>query len=165
MSMPIQSDNKLQVFKLGIYSATIAIVLVAAGCGKSPDDHDKVPFEQSPQGQADAKQVAQDKSDYAYAQRAEYVKDMKAKIAALSLEADNLSATVEKGSDAVKAEAKPKLQALRDQITKLNAELDAVPSATESTWDAVKSGFGKGYDSLKDGIASARQWVSDKIKP
>jgi hypothetical protein len=165
MSMSTQSAKQLLVFKLGICSAMIAIVVAASGCGSSPDDKDKVPFEQSPKGQADAKQVSQDKVDYAYAQRADYVKDMKAKIAAMSLEADNLSATVEKGNDAVKADAKPKLQALRDQITKLNAELDAVPSATESTWDDVKSGFNKGYISLKDGIVSARQWVSEKIKP
>ena len=78
---------------------------------------------------------------------------------------DQLSAKVEKSSDAVKAEAKPKLQALRDQTAQLNKQLDEVKNATESTWDSVKGGFKKVYESSKEGFQQARQWVSDKIAP
>ena len=74
-------------------------------------------------------------------------------------------ARVEKSSDAAKAEAKPKLQALRDQTAKLTKQLDEAKNATESTWDSVKAGFKKGYGELKDGFQAARQWVSDKIAP
>ncbi len=71
----------------------------------------------------------------------------------------------QKSSDAVKAEAQPKLQALRDQTAKMNKQLDEVKNSTESTWESVKSGAGKAYDALKDGFQQSRQWVSDKIAP
>jgi hypothetical protein len=165
MPMSHAIDKQLTRIKWGLMLTLGSVMVLAASCSSSSDDHDKVPFEQSPKGQADSQQVAQDKKDYAFAQRAEYTKDMKMKIASMNADIDNLSARVEKGSDSVKADAKPKLQALRDEVAHLNEKLDAVPSATESTWNDVKSGFNKGYASLTDGIKSARQWVSDKIAP
>ena len=60
--------------------------------------------------------------------------------------------------NAVKAEAKPKLQALRDQAAQLNKQLDEARNATESTWDSVKNGFQKAYEATKDGFNQARQW-------
>jgi ElaB/YqjD/DUF883 family membrane-anchored ribosome-binding protein len=86
-------------------------------------------------------------------------------LTALNGDLDQLVAKVEKSSDAVKAEAKPKLQALRDQTAQLNKQLDEVKNATESTWDSVKNGFKKAYESSKDGFNQARQWASDKIAP
>ncbi len=83
----------------------------------------------------------------------------------LSIPVDQLTAKVEKASDTAKAEAKPKLQALRDQTAKLTKQLDEAKNATESTWGDVKAGFRKGYSELKDGFNQARQWVSDKIAP
>ena len=68
-------------------------------------------------------------------------------------------------STAAQAEAKPKLQMLRDQANKLNQQLDKAKNATESTWDDVKAGSKKAYNELKDGFQQARQWVSDKIAP
>ena len=68
-------------------------------------------------------------------------------------------------SDAVKAEARPKLQTLRDQATQLNKQLDDVKNATESTWGEVKAGSRKAFDVLKAGFQQARQWTSDKIAP
>jgi ElaB/YqjD/DUF883 family membrane-anchored ribosome-binding protein len=90
---------------------------------------------------------------------------MQGQLAALNRDLDQLSAKVEKSSDAVKAEAKPKLQALRDQTAHLNKQLDEVKNATESTWDSVKGGFKKAYESSKEGFQQARQWVSEKIAP
>jgi hypothetical protein len=90
---------------------------------------------------------------------------MEKQLAELNRELDQLSAKVEKSSDAAKAEARPKLQALRDQAAKLNKQLDEARNATESTWDDVKAGFTKGYAEVKDGFNQARQWVSDKIAP
>jgi hypothetical protein len=78
---------------------------------------------------------------------------------------DQLSARIDTSSDAIKADAKPKLQALRDQTAQLNKQLDDVKNATESTWDSVKGGFKKAYETSKDGFNQARQWVSDKIAP
>ena len=90
---------------------------------------------------------------------------MQKQLTAINADLDALSAKIEKSSDAVKAEAKPKLQALRDEAAKLNKQLDAVKDSTESTWDSVKAGSKKAFESFKDGVNSARQWVSDKIAP
>jgi hypothetical protein len=78
---------------------------------------------------------------------------------------DQLATKIEKSRAAAKTEAKPKLQALRDEAAKLTQQLDTAKNATESTWGDVKAGFAKGYDELKAGFNQARQWVSEKITP
>ena len=138
----------------------LAVSAFAVGCNK-----EQTTSQQIDKVQAETKQAAQDMKDYTYAQKAEFVATMQAQLAALNQDLDQLSAKVDKSSDAVKAEAKPKLQALRDQVAQLNKQLDDAKNATESTWDSVKSGFSKAYDATKDGFNTARQWVSDKIAP
>ena len=132
----------------------------AVGCNKeetTSQQLDKV------QGKTEA--AAQDMKDYTYAQKAEFVEKMQSQLAELNRDLDQLAAKIEKSSAAVKAEAQPKLQALRDQITQLNKQPDEVKNATESTWDSVKGGFKKAYEASKAGFQQARQWVSDKIAP
>src|SRR5260370_16828905 len=129
----------------------------AVGCNKegtTSQQLDKV--------QAETKQAAQDMKDYTFAQKAEFVEKMQGQLTALNQDVDQLAARIEKSNDAVKAEAKPKLQALRDQTARLNKQLDKLKNATESTWDSVKNGFQTAYDSSKDGFQQARQWGSDK---
>jgi hypothetical protein len=139
-----------------------AIAAFAVGCKQSDDNStsqqlDKVKIE--------TKADAQDMKDYAYAQRAEFVATMQAQLDALNKDIDVLSAKIENSSDAVKADAKPKLQALRDQAAVLNKQLDEAKNATESTWDTVKASTRKAYNSLKDDFQQARQWTADKIAP
>jgi len=142
---------------------TITFLTAAAftvGCNKegaTSQQLDKV--------QAKTEAAAQDMKDYTYAQKAQFVEKMQAELAGLNRDLDQLATKIEKSGDAFKAEAKPKLQALRDQTAKLNTQLDEVKNATESTWDSVKNGFKKAYESSKDGFNQARQWVSDKIAP
>ena len=57
--------------------------------------------------------------DYTYAQKTEFVETMQAQLAEINRDLDQLAAKIEKSSDAVKAEAKPKLQALRDQMAQI----------------------------------------------
>jgi cytochrome c556 len=114
---------------------------------------------------SETKEAAQEMKDYPYAQKAEFTEKVKNQLAELNRELDLISAKVEKSSDTVKAEAKPKIQTLREQTTRLNKQLDEARNATESTWNDVKAGFKKGYDELKDEFQKARQWVSDKIAP
>jgi len=113
----------------------------------------------------ETKADAQEMKDYAYAQRAEFVATMQGQLDALNKDIDALSAKIESSSDAVKADAKPKLQALRDEAAGLNKQLDEAKNATESTWDSVKAGTKKAYNGLKDDFQQARQWASDKIAP
>jgi hypothetical protein len=65
----------------------------------------------------------------------------------------------------VKLEARPKLQALRDQAALLEIQLQKVKDADETTWDDVKATSRKAFADLKSGFNSARQWMSDKIAP
>jgi len=121
--------------------------------------------QQLDQVQEKTAEAAQDMKDYTFTQKAAFVEKMQGQLAGLNRDLDQLAAKIEKSSDAVKAEAKPKLQALRDQTAQLNQQLDGVKNATESTWASVKNGFKKAYEASKDGFQQARQWVSDKIAP
>jgi chromosome segregation ATPase len=138
----------------------LSIAAFAVGCNK-----EQTTTQQIENVKTETKQAAQDMKDYTFAQKAEFVKTMQGQLDALNKDLDELSAKIDSSSDAVKAEAKPKLQALRDQAAKLNTQLDEAKNATESTWDSVKSGFQKAYEATKDGFNQARQWVSDKIAP
>ncbi|HEY5345901.1 MAG TPA: hypothetical protein VIK62_06115 [Verrucomicrobiae bacterium] len=115
--------------------------------------------------QTETKQAAQDMKDYTFAQKAEFVAAMQAQLTALNQDLDKLSAKIDSSSDAIKAEAKPKLQALRASAAQLNQQLTDASNATESTWDSVKAGSQKAYDALAKSFTEARQWVSDKIAP
>jgi chromosome segregation ATPase len=113
----------------------------------------------------EAKEAAQDMKDYAYAQKADFVAKMQGQLDEINRDLDVLAAKIEKSNAAAKVEAKPKIQALRDQATTLTKQLDAAKDATESAWGEVKTGFKKGYGELKDGFQKARQWASDTIAP
>jgi ABC-type transporter Mla subunit MlaD len=132
----------------------------AAGCNK-----EDTASQQLDKVQAETKQAAQKMKDYTFAQKTEFVATMQGLLAELNKDMDQIAAKIESSSDTVKAEAKPKLQALRDQAAQLTKQLDEVKNATESTWGDVKDGFKKAYEATKDGIQQSRQWVSDKIAP
>lgn len=103
--------------------------------------------------------------DYAYAQRAEYAAKLRAELAELNKELDQLSAKVESSSASAKAEAKAKMQDVRDRVSRLSEKVDNVQNATESTWEEVKAGVKKGYDEVKDSFNQFRSWLSEKIAP
>jgi len=138
----------------------LAAAALAVGCNK-----EQTTSQQLDNVQAETKQAAQDMKDYTFAQKSEFVEKMQGQLAQLNRDLEQLAAKIENSSDTVKAEAKPKLQALREQTAKLTKQLDEVKNATESTWDSVKNGFKKAYESSKDGFQQARQWTSDKIAP
>jgi len=140
----------------------LAVAAFAAGCKPSDDNSasnqlDKIKTE--------TKADAQEMKDYAFAQKADFVAKMHSQVDALNKDIDALSAKIEKSSDTVKADAKPKLQALREESAKMNKQLDDARGATESTWDSVKASSQKAWDGLKDDFTQARQWASDKIAP
>jgi hypothetical protein len=137
-----------------------AAFVVVVGC-----DKETTTSQQIDKAQAETKQAAADMKDFTYAQKAEFVKAMQAQLVALNQDLDKLSAKIDSSSDAIQAEAKPKLQALREQSAKLNQQLADTANATESTWDSVKAGSQKAYDALSKSFNDSRQWVSDKIAP
>ena len=138
----------------------LSIVAFTVGCNKEQSTSqqiDKVKTETTV--------AQQDMKDYTFAQKTEFVTKTQGQLETLNKDLDQLSTKIESSSDAVKAEARPKLQALRDQSAQLTRQLDDVRNATESTWDSVKATSQKAFDSLKDGFQQSRQWVSDKIAP
>ena len=139
----------------------LTVAALTVGCDKP------TPSQQLEKVQEKTAEAAQDlkEQNYTYAQRAEYTEKMQSQLAGINKDLDDLAAKIEKSSDAVKAEAKPKLQALREQTAQLGRQLDDVKNATESTWESVKAGFKRGYEATKDGFHQARQWVSEKIAP
>jgi chromosome segregation ATPase len=146
----------------------LAACALAVGCNKSKQsstDKPQTTAKQFDRVKTETKEAAQTMKDYTYAQKTEFVTAMQAQLDALNRDLDQLSAKVEKSSDAVKAEAKPRLQALREQAAKLSQQLDKAKGATESTWDDVKAGAKQAYAQAKDGFQQARQWVSDKVAP
>ncbi len=145
-------------------------VILAVGCSKeetSSQPLDRAATEaasrQLDKLKSDTKQAERDLKDYTYAQKAEVVEHMQTRLAGLKEDLDRLSARIEKSSDTLKAQAEPKLQALRDQLAGLKRQLDELKNANESTWDSVKASFQKASDALKDGFAQVRQWVSEHV--
>ena len=140
--------------------ASLSTAVLVAGCNKQDSTSQQID-----KAQAKTAEAAQEMKDYTFAQKAEFTEKMEGQLKALNHDLDQLGARIEKSTDTVKAEAKPKFQALRDQTAGLSKQLEEVKNATESTWDSVKSGFKKAYESSKDGFQQARVWVSDKIAP
>jgi predicted nucleic acid-binding Zn-ribbon protein len=144
---------------------TLLITFLSAATFAVGCDKEKTTAQQIDSAKAETKQAASDMKDYTFAQKDEFVKAMQAQLTKLNQDLDTLSAKIDSSSDAIKAEAKPKLQALRDQAAKLNAQLADAQNATESTWDSVKAGTKTAYESMEKSFNDARQWVSDKIAP
>ena len=140
----------------------LAVAALTVGCDKA-----ETPSQQLDKVQEKTAAAAQDlkERDYTFAQKAEFTANMQSQLSEINRDLDQLAAKIEKSNEAVKAEAKPKLQALRDQTAQLNRQLDEIKNATESTWDSVKASSKKAFNELKDGFNQARQWVSDKIAP
>ncbi|MDD5224853.1 MAG: hypothetical protein PHE84_12785 [bacterium] len=117
------------------------------------------------QAKTETKEAAQAVRDYAYAQKAEFVAEMKKDLAGIQDEMNRLSAKISKSSGKSQTEAKTKLKALRKKWAQTKKQLDRAESATESTWNDVKGGFQKSYGELKDSFEQTRQWLSEKIEP
>jgi hypothetical protein len=144
---------------------TLLITFLSSAAFMVGCDKEKTASQQIDQVKTETVQAASDMKDYTYAEKADFVKYMQGQLTTLNSDLDKLSAKIDSSSDAVKAEAKPKLQALRDQAAKLTQQLADDGNATESTWDDVKAGTKKAYASLASSFSDARQWVSDKIAP
>jgi capsule polysaccharide export protein KpsE/RkpR len=114
---------------------------------------------------ADAKQTARAIEDYAYAQKAEFVADMKKELATIQADLDRLAAKVEKSGGTARTDAKAKLDAGRTDWARAKKQLDRAESATDATWNDVRASFKAAYSDLKLDVDGARQWLSDKIAP
>ena len=138
----------------------LAVAAITVGCDKA-----ETTSQQLDKVQDKTAEAAQDMKDYTFAQKAEFTAKMQSQLAEINKDLDQLAAKIEKSSATAKAQAQPKLQALREKADQLGKQLDEAGNATESTWDSVKAGSKKAFDELKEGFNQARQWVSEKIAP
>ncbi len=144
---------------------TFVLILAAAlaACGKSATSADATTDQQLDQAKQDTKQAAQDLQDYTYAQKEAFIAKMQVEQDELNQELAQLSAKIDKASDTVKAEAQPKLDALRAQAADWGAQLDKAKGATESTWTEIKNGSQKAYDATAQALKDSGQWIDQQI--
>lgn len=148
--------------------AFLLIVVVMVGCrsAEMTESSEKpTAAVQLDKAKTKTKEAAQAMQDYSYAQKADFVDKTKKELVQIEEELDRLYAKVEKSNGAVKADAKIKLDAVREKWAQAKKQLDLAESATESTWDDVKSDFKNSYEKMKDGYEETRQWLSKKIEP
>jgi len=141
--------NKILVFTL------LSSALFAAGCNK-----EQTTSEQIEKVKTETKEAAQDMKDYTFAEKAKFTEEMQSQLAVINRSLNELDGKIEKASDSARAEAKPKLQALREKMDQLGKQLGGATNSTESTWETVKTDSKKAYNELKDEVNQARQWVS-----
>jgi hypothetical protein len=118
-----------------------------------------------PKVKAETTEAVQAAQVFAYVRKVEFVANMKRELAAIRVESDRLAARVDKSNAAEKADAKVKLDAMREQWVRTSEQLEMAQNANESTWDALRDGFEKSYRDLKESLDGTRQWLSDKIEP
>ena len=153
-----------------LITSVIAGAAFLSGCNPSSTDKtalatSSVATQEVNKAQAAANETAQEIKEYAYEQKAEFVASMQTKLTAMNREFDELSKKIENSSDAVKADAKPKLAALSEQSKLLGKQLEAIKDSAPTTWANTRSDAQKGYESLKAKLNQSRQWLSDKIAP
>lgn len=138
----------------------VCAVIFAVGCDKEQAVSSKID-----QAQTETQQTPEGMKNYTFSEKAEFFKAMQDQFRAQRQNLDELSAKIDRSDHAIKAEAMPKLQALRDQATQLKQQLADAKNATESTWDDVQAGSKSAYTTLDKNVTKARQWASDNIEP
>jgi hypothetical protein len=76
-----------------------------------------------------------------------------------------LSTRIDRATGHAQADARPTLQALRDQAARLHHLIGTTRLATESTWEGMKADVTVGYAHLEASIREARTWLSTTIAP
>lgn len=147
-----------------------AAAMVAVGCGpmdqkpveeSAGDDTAAVQYEQA---EKQTREAARAIRQYAYAERDEFVTNMRKSLTPLNEEIDQLSTSLRSHSGMVKTEAESKLQALREQSERFAARLAEVQDATEARWDEIRTDVETSFTKLKSAFEKTRQWFSEVLE-
>ena len=149
---------------------TLLVIALALGCKPSAaksasETTEKTTTQQLNNAAVETKDPAAQIKEYTFGQKTEFVMAMRAQLVELNQGIDELTVKTEKSSEAVKAEAAPKIAELREKAAKLGKQIDEISGATLPTWNVMKADAEKTYTELKDGIVQSRQAVSDKVAP
>ncbi|MFH0974871.1 MAG: hypothetical protein V1874_03715 [Spirochaetota bacterium] len=102
---------------------------------------------------------------YAYAEKDEFIKKMKAELNKVNMELMELETKAKTLKKEAKSEAKQKIQMLKDKSNALNKQIDKAKNATEATWNGIMGDFNKSFSEIKDSVEQTRTWLSKKIAP
>jgi uncharacterized protein YicC (UPF0701 family) len=143
--------------------------VAVAGCNPSNRSETEATVkpidQQMDQVESSVDQAADELNAYTYAQRQTFITKMEALSAGLTRQLDELTASVERSSAAVKADAEPRLARLKTQRDAIDEQLSAVKSANASTWERTKATTAQAYEDLKSGLNETRQWLGEAIAP
>jgi uncharacterized protein YpmS len=161
MVAPMTTTNHINHMKnKALFLFLISAGIIAAGCEKK-----RTTSEQLDRVQMKTAEVAQDMRDYTFAEKDAFVAKMRAELAELNRDLDELAAKVEKSSAAVKSDAQTRIAGLRVHTARLNKQLDEATNATVSNWDKFKADVRRTSDASQEEFKQARQWLSEKIAP
>jgi len=111
----------------------------------------------------EVKEAGSSVNDYAYSQKDEYLSKMKMEIKKLKQALANLERQARRTNVRAKAGAAKNFQTIKNNVRKLDKQIDIMQSITEAKWDEVKSKFDQSIDEAKDAIEKSRIWLSIKI--
>jgi len=103
--------------------------------------------------------------DYPFAQKSEFIDDMEKELGVIHDELDLAGDKVDRIGGEAKADAKVRLQAVREKWAQTEKKLNQAENATDTTWRGVKGDVEKSVDDTRDSFEKTRQWVNDTIKP
>jgi len=109
--------------------------------------------------------VAKIHPGYTYAQKKQFVNEMKKELDEIQKDLDKLSERVARSKGDTKESWEKRLNVVREELELTKAKIKDAENAKESGWEDVKNGFSKARDSLKKSFEDTRQWLSDKIEP
>lgn len=148
---------------------TLSIAAFSTGCNpgnNQPEVTNAPPTQtQAEQLRQDSAQTSQDWKSYTYAEKDKFISKMKAELADLNQQMDDLGRKIQNSTATARDEAQAKLNSLRDRSSTLYQDLEKVKNSSASTWDEVKSSTVNGYEQMKVSFNNARQWLSEKIAP
>lgn len=149
-----------------VVATALTLACASPETAAAPEPKQNSPAElQLEKANTESKEAVHKMQAYAYAQKADFIKQTKEDLTQIQKEMDLLGAKVAKADDAVKADANSKLDAVREKWAQAKMQLDRAEDATEATWDDVTDGVKKSYGEMQDAYEQTRQWLSDKIEP
>lgn len=111
------------------------------------------------------KSVGKEVKEYAYEQKDEFVREIRDQLNELNQEVEKISTLIETSADKLKTKTnyKPKLDKLNGQIAKMHQRLDDAKNSTESTWNQIQEDSKETFESVKESVKAAGQWVDKKV--